>query len=312
VKPLRRDAPPLVSVIVPSYNQGPFVRQTIDSILAQDYRPLEVLVVDGGSGDETVPVLRSYAVPELRWRSEPDKGVVDAVNKGLAQAKGEVIAIQSSDDYYAGPDVLSRALETFFDDPELGIVYGDSQKIDEQGRSYPVTALAPYSLPNLLAKRTRIPQESAFVRRDALEGVGGWREEVAYAADADFYLRIALRTKAYKLDRCISFRRMHRGQRDEQGEQIIQAYRRSIEGNADVQALPWRLRRAAAAGIHGTIARYSPSPWRKTLFLYRALITYPPTVSPLRQSWPHLVPGLVPLLSALGRWRNRSRQPGAR
>src|SRR3954463_11687511 len=79
---------PLVSVIIPSYNQGRFIRETIDSVLSQDSRPIEVLVFDGASKDETVAVLKSYDAPELQWWSEPDRGVVDAVNKGLVRGGG--------------------------------------------------------------------------------------------------------------------------------------------------------------------------------------------------------------------------------
>ena len=86
-------ANPLVSIIVPSYNQGRFIRRTLDSILSQDYRPLEVFVVDGASTDETVSILREYSChPELQWVSERDSGVVEAVNKGFAKARGEFAA----------------------------------------------------------------------------------------------------------------------------------------------------------------------------------------------------------------------------
>src|SRR5207237_10192018 len=86
----------LLSTVVPSSNQGAYIRETLDSIFSQDYRPIELLVLDGGSTDETVDVLKSYDAPELRWWSERDRGVVDAVNKGLAPARGELIAIQTS------------------------------------------------------------------------------------------------------------------------------------------------------------------------------------------------------------------------
>src|SRR5437773_2348908 len=116
---------PLVSVIVPSFNQGKYIRETIDSILAQDYRPLEVLVIDGASTDETLDVLRSYADrPELRWWSERDAGVVDAVNKGLARASGEIVAIQSSDDLYV-PGAVAAAVEALADGAVLA--YGDCE-----------------------------------------------------------------------------------------------------------------------------------------------------------------------------------------
>src|SRR4051812_41118582 len=104
---------PLVSVIIPSYNQGRFIRETIDSVLSQDYRPIEVLVFDGASKDETVSVLKSYDAPELQWWSEPDRGVVDAVNKGLARARGDIVAIQSSDDVYV-PGAISRPFRRCF------------------------------------------------------------------------------------------------------------------------------------------------------------------------------------------------------
>src|ERR1051325_691202 len=91
---------PLLSIIVPSYNQGRFIRRTLDSILSQGYRPIEVIVVDGASKDETVEVLESIDAAELRWISEKDRGPADAVNKGLAMAQGELIGIQSADDVY--------------------------------------------------------------------------------------------------------------------------------------------------------------------------------------------------------------------
>src|SRR5512146_2080279 len=110
---------PLVSIVIPSFSQGKYIAETLDSVLAQDYRPMEVLVLDGASKDDTVAVLHRYdSVPEVRWWSEPDRGVVDAVNKGLAIAKGEIEAIQSSDDTYA-PGAISAAVEGFSRDPRL-------------------------------------------------------------------------------------------------------------------------------------------------------------------------------------------------
>jgi len=81
----------LVSIVVPSFNQGRYIGETLRSCLAQDYRPIEILVMDGGSTDDTVSVLRSFGAPELSWWSAPDAGVANAVNKGLRRAKGEII-----------------------------------------------------------------------------------------------------------------------------------------------------------------------------------------------------------------------------
>jgi len=127
------DSRRLVSIIVPSFNQGRYIGETLRSCLAQDYRPLEILVLDGGSSDETVAVLRSFDAPELRWWSEPDRGVVDAVNKGLALTRGEIIGIQSSDDVYL-PGAVDAGVEALAATPALGLVYGDIEHFDAESR----------------------------------------------------------------------------------------------------------------------------------------------------------------------------------
>ena len=177
---------PLVSVIVPSYNQGQYIGATLDSIFEQDYRPLEVLVIDGASSDGTVEVLRRYNVhPELQWWSEPDRGVTDAVNKGLARAKGEILAVQSSDDLYS-PGAISAAVAALESDPTLGLVYGDAEYIDAESRSVGGTSLPPFNLVEYVGKRTFVPQPAAFFTRAAAATGGAWRAEVSYAADAEF------------------------------------------------------------------------------------------------------------------------------
>src|SRR5713226_7133006 len=105
---------PLVTIIVPSLNQGRFLLESLRSCLAQTYRPLEVLVVDGGSTDETLSILERISAAELRWTSEPDDGVADAVNRGLRRAAGALLAIHSADDVLlrdaieGGVDLLLR------------------------------------------------------------------------------------------------------------------------------------------------------------------------------------------------------------
>ena len=155
---------PLVSIIVPSFNQGAYIKETLESILTQDYRPLEVIVVDGASTDNTVEVLQSYdAIPEVKWVSEPDSGVVEAVNKGFARSQGEIGGIQSSDDAYL-PDAVRCGVQALLEDNNLGFVYGDIAKIDANGTELSRTNLAPFSIEAALAMETWIPQPSTFFR----------------------------------------------------------------------------------------------------------------------------------------------------
>ena len=289
---LQSASSPLVSIIVPSYNQGRFIRRTIESILMQDYRPIEVIVVDGGSIDETVAVLQSFAdAPELRWTSEPDRGVVDAVNKGFERARGELAAIQSSDDFYL-PGAISTAVRALQDDPELAFVFGDISKVDADGRELARTSLAPYSLEGVLTMKTWIPQPSTFFRLELAKQLGGWREEVPYAADTDLWLRMAMTHSARQLPRRMAERSMHEAQRDTQGERIIRDYRRMLDSLPGLDRQPARIRRAARAGWWLIANRYDRNSgvWRRKARLWRAAASCPSLLRSL--SVFDLVPGL--------------------
>lgn len=247
---------PLLSIIVPSFNQGAFIRKTIESCLQQDYRPIEIVVIDGASTDDTVPVLKSFgSIPELRWISERDSGVVEAVNKGLKIATGVFGAIQSSDDCYL-PGAFRLATRQLQEHPECGLVYGDIEKIDVSGALLSRTQLAPFSLEGLLSKATWIPQPSCFFRMSAARDVKGWRESVSYAADADMWLRILLIAEGWKFDAHIAQRRMHAEQRDVQGERVLSDYVRMINDFFTVYKAPECLRAAADAGLMRMRRRY--------------------------------------------------------
>src|SRR5262249_4992252 len=161
------------------------------------------------SRDETVSVLRSFdTCAELNWISEPDRGVVEAVNKGFARAQGDIIAIQSSDDCYL-PGALSRVVDEFRANCDVGMIYGDTVKIDALGRELGRSRIGPYSLENLFLLKSWIPQPSAFFRREFLDVLGGWDERIPYAPDTDLWVRIAFRTGVRKIDEYFSQRRIH-------------------------------------------------------------------------------------------------------
>jgi glycosyltransferase involved in cell wall biosynthesis len=270
-------AGPLVSIIVPSYNQGRFIRRTLESILSQDYRPIEIIVVDGASTDDTVAILREFEHhPELTWVSEQDSGVVEAVNKGFTKARGELGGIQSSDDFYL-PGAISAAVSALLADPSLAFVFGDIAKVDAEGEEISRTSLAPYSLEGVLTFETWIPQPSTFFRMDLAKNLGGWREEVPYAADTDLWLRMALQAPALKIDRLMAQRSMHEAQRDTQGARIIRDYSLAIDGLPGLAGASKRVRAAARAGRLLFPNRYASGmgEWERAGRLWRAALAYP-------------------------------------
>jgi len=289
---------PLLSIVIPSYNQGWFIRETIDSILSQDYRPIEVLVFDGASTDETVEVLKSYDAPELQWWSEKDGGVVDAVNKGLARARGEIVAIQSSDDAYL-PGAFRTVVEVFEADPDVDLVYGDVEYIDAASRVTSRTNLPAFDLREYIGKLTFIPQPAAFFRASAMRAAGDWREDISYAADAEFYLRLALRGGVRKIDRVLARYRYHESQRDKEAERIPPHWEKAVQ--------PWisgddrLLRRAARRGVWLVRHHYTPERrWmRRTYLAWRMAAARPSLIRHLRLQ--ELIPFAWPVRRALSR-----------
>lgn len=307
------DANPLVSIIVPSYNQGRFIGDTIRSILQQDYRPLKIHVIDGASKDETVEVLKSFAdTPELDWISEPDRGVVEAVNKGFSRATGQVIAIQSSDDVYL-PGALSTMVQALIDRPNHGLVYADIETVDADGKVTASHKISDFSICAFLAKQTWIPQPSTFFRREMLDVCGGWDDRY-FNADTELWLRMIFRTEVAKIDACVAQRRMHEDQRDNQAAVIVDGYRRMLQDSPDIKRSGKDIQRAAKAGAHLHAIRYNAS-GSKTVAsyrLWRALLADPSLWDTYKRS-PLLIPGWAPLRSGLSSIKQSllRRQPDA-
>ncbi|MBD2721789.1 glycosyltransferase family 2 protein [Hymenobacter armeniacus] len=181
---------PSLSIVIPSWNQGRFIDRTLLSIFKQDYPgTVEVIVSDGGSTDETVDVLKKYG-DRLIWWSARDKGFVDAVTKGVARATGEILAIQSSDDYYL-PGAFRAMAAAFQHYPEASFISGGEYAIDLQGNvvssSSPVGDITPHSI---LFENVP-PQHATFVKRKFFEETGGMRREVDMCADIDQWYRVA-------------------------------------------------------------------------------------------------------------------------
>jgi len=298
---------PHVSIIVPSYNQGAYIRATLDSILAQDYPSLEVWVIDGASTDNTVEILNTYNHhPTIHWLSEPDTGVVEAVNKGFARITGDIVGIQSSDDYYL-PNAIQTAVTALHNHPEVGLVYGDMQHIDEQGNVTGQSHIAPYSHKALLAKTTWVPQPTAFFRRQLIDQLGGWREDVPYAADTDLWLRMSFHTHLQKINAVLACYRSHAEQRDTQAAKIIADHKKMLSTVDDLKHAPFNLRRAAWSGQAMVQRRYdtSGSEWQRSLYVFRAWLLCPEMFSQHNIHWRWVIPGYMAVKQQLARLKKR-------
>jgi len=181
---------PLVSIITPSYNHARYIEATMKSVLSQDYPRVEYLVVDGGSNDETVDVIKKYEGQLAWWVSEKDKGQTDAINKGFARATGSILAWLNSDDTYE-PGAISAAVKYLQEHPEVGMVYGDCNFINESGRVIGRFNSAQTSYRLLRQGYAHIPQQTMFFRADLWKQLGPLDPSFYFAMDYDLWTRVA-------------------------------------------------------------------------------------------------------------------------
>jgi glycosyltransferase involved in cell wall biosynthesis len=180
----------LVSIVTPSFNQARYIDATIRSVLEQDYPHVEYIIVDGGSTDGTPEVIQKYADRLAWWVSEPDRGQTDAINKGFARARGEVLAWLNSDDTYQ-PGALRAAVEALQAHPEAAMVYGDANYIAEDGRVIGRFPAAQTDFRRLRHGYVHIPQQSAFWRAAYWRQVGPLDPSFYFAMDYDLWVRMS-------------------------------------------------------------------------------------------------------------------------
>ncbi len=204
---------PRITVVTPSFNQGRFIRQTIDSVLSQNYPNLEYMVMDGGSTDETISILKSYR-NKIQWESKKDEGQTHALNKGCKQATGDIIAYLNSDDVYL-PNTLQTVGEYFMSSPDCMWLTGDYFIIDEENKKKQ-SLIAAYkkllrnfsSFP-LLCIANYIIQPSTFWRSTLFKKVGYFNESYRYCMDYDYWMRIIQKYPLTVLPRHFSLFRIH-------------------------------------------------------------------------------------------------------
>lgn len=182
---------PLVSIITPSFNKGPYIEETLQSIRNQTYPHIEHIVIDGGSTDETLSILEKYS-GDIVWISEPDKGQSDAINRGWKRSHGEIIAYLNADDTYL-PDAVEIAVNYFLQHPETGMIYGDGILSDEKGRFLENFTAGEFNLKDLVFCKDNILQPAVFLRKSVFEAVGDVDVDLHLAMDLDYWIRTGLR-----------------------------------------------------------------------------------------------------------------------
>lgn len=247
-----------ISIITPSLNQAPFLRQTLRSVLDQDYSELEYLVVDGGSSDGSIDIIREHADRLAWWVSEPDAGQADAINKGILHARGEIVAWLNSDDYYL-PGAVSAAMRVLDAHPEALFVYGNVQSVDADGHITNIFRYPQVSLQDLLCF-TIIGQPAVFIRRRALDTAGGLDTRFHLLLDHQLWIKLAAAGPVSHADEIWAGARYHAGAKN-----VAQA---RLFGPEAFRILAWAadeprlgpvlkpLHRQAQASAHRVDARY--------------------------------------------------------
>jgi hypothetical protein len=207
---------PTVSIVTPSFNQGRFLAAAIDSVLAQDYPSIEYCVVDAGSSDETLEVLRAYG-DRIRWISEGDAGQADGIDKGIRSTTGEIVAWLNADDVYL-PGAVRTAVAALEQDPSAPGIYGDAEFVDAEGRPIgPCKQVEPFDLRRLINVLDFIVQPATFFRRTAYEAAGGLDHTLHYCLDYDLWIRLGRYAPLRYVEHTLAQVRLHPGTKTASG-----------------------------------------------------------------------------------------------
>lgn len=199
---------PRISIITPSFNQGQFLEDTIASVLEQNYPALEYIVIDGGSSDNSLEIIKRYEREITFWLSEPDGGQSEAINKGLRRATGEIVSWLNSDDVYL-PNTL-QTVAKYFDQPGVALVHGKTILFGE-GRGEEVKGASEPDLKVQYLAKIPFPQPSSFFRGRVLLEQGYLDESLHYMMDYDLLVRIALNYELLSVEEILSRYRLHQG-----------------------------------------------------------------------------------------------------
>lgn len=229
---------PKISIVTPSFNQGGYLEATIDSVLSQGYPNLEYIIIDGGSADNSLEIIKKYASHLHFWSSKPDEGQYFAVNEGFARASGDILAWLNSDDIYC-TDAFKTAGTIFSAFPNVAWLTTLKQLVfDSQGQRKAVKHMPGFSrqafLDGLYVTKPFtglgfIQQESTFWRRELWRKTGGIRTQFTLAGDFDLWARFFIHEDLYGVDHLLAGFRVHDKNRSRRSSTYIREAEQSLE-----------------------------------------------------------------------------------
>lgn len=252
---------PLVSVATPSFDQARFLEETILSVLNQEYPRVEYIIIDGGSTDGSVEIIRKYADRLAHWISEPDGGQADAINKGWRLSHGDIVAYLNSDDTYV-PGAISAALECFQSHPDVDILYGDAQIIDASGALIGHYAGGPFDFHEMVRNcHNVIPQPSTFFRRRVLEKAGAFDIRLQFVFDFEYWLRAGQRCQFLYVPQVFSSVRIQPDSKSSTiklvgASEAVQVYERFFS-NPDLDRALKAIQNEAMANVYALAGQYA-------------------------------------------------------
>lgn len=200
---------PKISIVIPTYNQGHFIEETILSIINQSYKNVEIIVIDGASSDNTKEIIKKYKLHFAYWVSEPDAGQSEAINKGLKIATGEIVTWLNSDDTYE-PQALENVASLFSKNPQAAFIHGRATLFGRDIRSKTIGLSEDIKLSEYLPYM-RFPQPASFFKKNILDQIGEVNNQLHYAMDFELVVRIILLGgKPLRTDLVFSNYRIHK------------------------------------------------------------------------------------------------------
>lgn len=198
---------PIVSIVIPAYNQAEFLDQAITSVLAQDYPNVELIVLDDGSRDSTRELLQNYS-GRFFWETHPNMGQANTLNKGWSMAKGEYLSYLAADDFLL-PGAVGASVSTLVSNPEVVLTYCDYTLVDARSRTLRRKITPEFSYLDLVVRMICQPGPGPFFRRDAFARAGLWDPSLRQIPDYEYWLRLGLQGKFQRIPNVLAAYRVH-------------------------------------------------------------------------------------------------------